>query len=108
VPLEGYPEYRAVTLDEFSRVAEEASEHRYRVTLNSHAETEAFFRHPRFNRATAEYNYDETPPDQVAENQDWTFEGTCRRYLKTVPPSKTGIELTDDEMIGVTAHIVKG
>lgn len=107
VPLTGYPEYRSVTYAEFTRLADEATEHRYKVTLNSHEETEAFFRHPNFTRATAHYNYDETPAETVAEEQDWTFEGTCRRYLKLVPPVNRGIELNDEEMLAVTDHILK-
>jgi len=107
VPLEGYPEYRSVTMPEFLKVADEKSEHRYKVTLSSHEETEAFFRHPRFNRATAHYNYDETPVEQGAEQKDWSFEGTCRRYLQTVAPSNSGIELNDDEMIEVTNHVLR-
>jgi hypothetical protein len=106
VPLEGYPEYRVVALYEFAKLAAESSEHRYRVKLNSHEETERFFQHPHFNRATAEYNYDETPPDQGAVDQDWSFEGTCRRYLKMVPPTKVGIDLSDEEMVEMTKLII--
>lgn len=106
VPLTGYPEYRVVTLDEFKKLSEQQTEHRYRVKLNSHEETEQFFQHPHFNRATAEYNYDETPAEPGAENQDWSFEGTCRRYLKMVPPAKVGIELSNDEMLEMTKLIV--
>lgn len=107
VPLSGYPEYRSVTMDEFTKLAEEASEHRYKVTLNSHEETEAFFRHPHFNRATANYNYDETPAEQSNETHDWSFDGICRRYLKQVPPSTFGIELSDDDMLGIIPHVLK-
>lgn len=106
VPLTGYPEYRSVSFAEFTALATEATEHRYKVTLNSHEETEAFFRHPQFNRATAHYNYDETPVTEIVEDKDWTFEGICRRYLKTVPPANTGIELDDNEMLEVIKHIV--
>lgn len=108
IPLTGYPEYRSISLKEFTSDAAFEGEHRYRVTLNSHEEAEAFFRHPHFNRASAHYNYDETPSEQAAENTDWSFEGTCRRYLKSVPPKKVGIDLSDDEMIDLTDQIVKG
>lgn len=108
VPLTGYPEYRQVTLAEFEKLTLKASENRYRVILNTHEEAEVFFRHPHFNRAVAEYNYDETPPEQSAEAPDWSFEGICRRYLKTVPPSKTGIELSEAEMLEMTQHILNG
>lgn len=109
VPLTGYPEYRQVTLAEFEKLPLKTTENRYRVILNSHEEAETFFRHPQFNRAVAEYNYDETPPEQQGvEAPDWSFEGTCRRYLKTVPPSKTGIELSEAEMLEMTQHILNG
>lgn len=106
VPMKGYPEYRKVTLDEFEKLAKDQSEHRYRVVLNSHEESERFFKHPLFGRAVAHYNYDETPTEQAEENPDWSFNGICRRYLKTVPPSKVGIELTEDEMLDVTQQII--
>lgn len=107
VPLEGYPEYRAVSLAEFNELSQQNTyEDRYRVTLSSHAEAEAFFRHPNFHQAAAHYNYDETPVEQSAENQDWSFDGTLRRYLQTVPPSKTGIELGDDDMLEVAKHVL--
>jgi len=108
IPLTGYPEYRAVTLAEFNAIAEDTTEHRYRVTLNNHAEAEQYFRHPHFRRASADYNYDETPAEPLVETQDWTFEGMCRRYLKLMPPANTGIEFSTEEMLDVTAQIIKG
>ena len=106
VEMTGYPHYEVVCLEDFKLLAERPDEHRYRVTLNSHEEAEEFFRHPRFNRATAEYKYDETPAEQAGVNADWSFEGTLRRYLKTVPPGKVGIEMSDDEMIEITQQII--
>lgn len=108
ITLEGYPEYRQVTMAEFEKLAEEESEHRYRVTLNSHEESERFFRHPNFNRAVAQYNYDETPAQAVDENADWSFTGILRRYLKSVPPAKVGIEISDEEMLEVSDQIIRG
>ena len=111
VPLTGYPEYKMVTMAEFEQIIFDDTpggslEHRYRVKLNSHEEAERFFQHPHFNRATAEYNYDETPPDQTEGDQDWSFEGTCRRYLKMVPPTKVNIDLSDEEMLEMTKLII--
>lgn len=107
VPLTGYPMYREVTVRDFYELADGADEHRYRVLLNSHEDTELFFKHPRFSRAAAKYNYDDTPVDQQGDTQqDWSFEGLLRRHLKVVPPKKVGIELTDDEMIEVVDHIL--
>ena len=106
LPLPGYPEYRSVALDEFKERVAEGGEHQYKVKLSSHEETEEFFRHPQCSRAVAEYNYDETPAEAGAETQDWSFAGACRRYLKTVPLAKVGIELTEDEMLEATSLIV--
>lgn len=107
IPMTGYPEYRSVSLPEFTTGAFEG-EHRYRVKLNSHEEAEQFFRHAHFNRATAEYHYDDTPAEQAEESVDWSFDGLCRRYLKKVPPSKVGIDVSDDEMLELTDQIIKG
>jgi len=107
VPLTGYPEYRLISFAEFTALVDDQSENRYRVTLSSHAESEQFFKHPLFHRVTAQYDYEETPPDQVTQNEDWSFEGICRRYLKTAPPKNVGLELTDDEMMDVAATVLK-
>ena len=108
VPLEGYPEYRHVSYAEFCALPEDTAEHRYRVRLTSHAESEQFFQHPRFNRAIAEYAYEETPAAAEKEDSaDWSFEGICRRYLKHYPPSKVGVALNEEEMIAI-AHAIIG
>lgn len=104
--LKGYPEYRKVSLTEFEKLITDQSEHRYRVVLNSHEETERFFKHPLFGRATSQYNYDETPREQVEENVDWSFNGICRRYLQTVSPAKSGITLGDDEMLEISQQVI--
>jgi DNA repair exonuclease SbcCD nuclease subunit len=107
VPLKGYPEYRSVDLAAFKQQAQAGDEHRYRVTLNSQTEAEQFFALPNCNRAVARYNYTETSEAaEQAENHDWSFEGTCRRYLKTVPPNKVGIDMSDDDMIAISAQML--
>jgi hypothetical protein len=74
--------------------------------LNSHEESELFFRHANFVRATEKYNYDETTvAKEAAEAKDWSTEGIYRRYLKTVPPEKVGIPLSDDEMLEMAREI---
>ena len=109
IPLEGYPEYRSVSLPVFKEITQQASEHRYRVILKSHAETEDFFNHPAFHRAIAEYAYDTNEPEdgQPEPEKDWTFTGTLRRYLKQVPPSGAGINLSDDEMLAIGKTIAE-
>lgn len=107
VPMQGYPEYRSVSMAEFDRLAAKQGEHRYKVKLSSHEEAEEFFKHPLFGRAVAHYAYDETPPEQAEDNSDWSFEGICRRYLKSVPPSKAGIDLSDEEMLEMSQQILR-
>lgn len=102
VPLEGYPQYRAVSLDEFKQAAQEGGEDRLRVVLKNHEEAEAFFCHPAFNRATAHYDYAETAKGEAQEEiKDWTFDGICRRYIELVPPSKIGIDFSDEDMLAI-------
>jgi hypothetical protein len=108
VPLTGYPQYRTLSLTEFMTSVGTASEDRYRVVLTSHDESEQFFRHPLFNRAVAEYKYEEQAPEEQTEQTDFSFEGTLRRYLKSVPPSKVGISLNEDEMIEMSGHVLNG
>lgn len=106
VPMEGYPVYREVTYEDFSTRKATHEEDRYRVILNSHDEAEAFFRHAEFNRATAKYNYNESTKEADPGQEDWTFEGTLRRYMKTVPLNKVGINLSEDEMLSMAEQIL--
>jgi hypothetical protein len=108
ISLSGYPQYRQITLDEFKQVAQEQSEDRYRVVLKNHEETEEFFKHPAFNRATAHYSYEEAEAETpAAQEQDWTFDGICRRYLSLVPPDKVGISLSPEEMLTIGKSIAE-
>ncbi len=107
VPMTGYPEYREITFDEFIDLKVVNAEDRYRVVLNSHEEAELFFRHENFMRATAKYNYDEAPAKEAVEASDWSTDGIIRRYMKTVPPVKVGINLSDDDMLDM-AHEIAG
>jgi DNA repair exonuclease SbcCD nuclease subunit len=107
IPMTGYPEYREIGFDDFVNLKSAHAEDRYRVVLSNHEEAESFFRHPNFYRATAKYSYDETPQTSAEgeEQQDWSFDGTLRRYMKTVPPKRVGIDLTDEEMLLMVNHI---
>lgn len=107
VPLEDYPEYRLVPWDEFKDL-EDLGEHRYRVVLTSHEQTEEFFQHHNFQLVEPVYNYDAISPEQKPENQDWSFEGICRRYMALVPPGKVGIEVDTEELLAIGTDIAKG
>lgn len=99
IPMTGYPEHRAVTLSEFQESIVTQNEDRYRVTLTSHEESEKFFAHPMFGRAVGVYSYDVPEEGEVddTETRDWSFDGTLKRYIETVPP--VGIELSEEELL---------
>jgi Calcineurin-like phosphoesterase len=97
VPLTGYPEYREVGLKQFQAESGQLTEHRYRVSINSHVEAEEFFAHPAFSRAVGVYNYDTSSDTGAApEVRDWSFGGTLERYMAQVPH---GLEVSDAEML---------
>jgi hypothetical protein len=108
VPMTGYPEYRRIPFETFAKLGAEPDEHRYKVVLTSHEETEQFFQHPRFHMAEAEYSYDAAVPEEQKQEQDWSFEGICRRFLDLVAPAKAGIELNPEEMLEIGQSIARG
>lgn len=108
VPLEGYPEYRQVTLEQFKVVSQQKTENRFKVTLTSHAEAEVFFRHPLFQQAEPVYVYEEGLPEEQKVEEDWTFEGIAKRYMALVPPSAAGIESGDAEVLEIGKMISTG
>lgn len=108
VPMTGYPEYRRVDFDEFETLPADETEHRYRVRLKDHQQTERFFQHPRFHRAEAEYTYSAAVPEEVQVEQDWSFEGTCVRYMKLVPPDKAGLAVSEPELLELGTSIARG
>jgi len=107
VPMEGYPEYRRIDFSAFTELSD-APEDRIRVRLTDHAQTEQFFQHPRFHRAEAEYAYAAAVPVEVQAAQDWSFEGTCGRYMALVPPDKAGLNVTPDDLMDIGNSIARG
>lgn len=108
IPMEGYPVYKRVSFDDFAALSNGPEENRYRVRLTDHTQTELFFQHPRFHRAEAEYAYDVTANEEAKQEQDWSFEGTCRRYLALVPPDKAGLSVSVDELLDIGSTIARG
>src|SRR5213078_511087 len=51
VPIEGFPEYRVCTLDEFKRLVDAKDEHRYQVHVRNPQEAEQYYAHPLMDRA---------------------------------------------------------
>jgi len=107
LPLLHYPEYKAVNFDEFKKAAQQSSEDRLRVVLKNHTETEAFFAHPAFGRAVAQYAYDTTQTEtgvRSNEEKNWTFDGILARYMQQVPP---GLDFSDEDMLALGQNIAK-
>jgi len=108
VHLHDYPEYFQVTLDEFKALSSLKTENRYKVTLASHAEAEDFFRHPLFHQAEPVYTYTEGLPEEQQIQEDWSFEGSAKRYIALVPPKSAGLELDDAEVLEIGKMIASG
>jgi hypothetical protein len=110
VSLDGYgfPIYRTVSAQEFIEEVQEDSEDRYKVVLASQADTEALFAHPLCNRAASEYSYTTTNSAASAPVQSWSFESVLQRWIEKNPPKQVGIDMADDEMLGIGMEISQG
>lgn len=107
VPLAGYPEYRQVAWDKF-KTLKNIEEHRYRVLLRSHEETELFFQHPLFQQVEPVYEYDAAVTEELKTEQNWTFDGIVRRYMALVPPNKIGIDIEAEEVLSFGIDLANG
>ncbi len=105
VQLNGYPRYIQLSLEEFKKAASKPSEHRYRVVLKNHAESEEFFKHPESRRAQPVYTYDQAEIEAACDKQDWSFEGTLKRWLEVAPPKSVGIDASEQELIELATSI---
>ena len=103
IEMTGFPQYRCLPWSEFKEVAKADSEDRYRVSLKSSAETEAFYAHPLSHRAEPEYNYEEVQveAEKTSKRSDWSLQASLRRYASAVNPSAKGIEMDADELVSV-------
>ena len=112
VPLQGYPRYIHASLDVFKSTYKEEDEDRWKVTLNSLAETEEFFALPYSARAEAVYNYNYKESTQENEepqpDRDWGFDASLKRWVERIPPSTVGIELANEELIEIGRQIATG
>ena len=108
VLLTGYPEYRRIDFADFQKLESVSLEHRFRVVLSTHEETEQYFQHHLFHLTEAEYAYDAAVPKEQQQERDWSFEGTCLRYMSLVPPATIGINLTAEDMLGIGQGIARG
>ena len=108
VSLPGYPEYRQVSLEQFKKTAKADEEHRYKVVLASHEEAEEYYHHPLFSRHPAIYSYSEVENPEAGVEKDWSLEGVCQRWMETLPPNKSGIELEKQELLEIGLSVANG
>jgi len=113
VPTIGFPIYRKVTLKEFVASVQEGSENRYQVVLKTAKETEIFYAHPLSNRAEPVYNYvdskqrSESSAQQDAPMSSSDMKETLGNYVKLVPPSSFGVDLSADDIVAVGLQLVE-
>lgn len=103
VPLPGYPEYHVLDYATWAHRVKSSEEHRYQVILRTVADAENFYKHPLMAQAEPVYNYDAPVgvTSEVAANQSWTLNAVLKRWLTTVPPVVSGIELPDSDVLDI-------
>lgn len=110
--LDGFPEYRQVTFEQFVECVKENSEDRYKVVLRSIAETEKFYAHPLANRADeAIYAYgrsEEIGAVEVNSEIPTSKKDILLRYMDKTPPGDIGITLDNESVLqfgeGITTY----
>lgn len=111
VPLDGFPQYRRVSWNEFTECFDSQSEDRFTVTLTSPDEAAAFYKHPYSSRAIAEYSYNVLNPElptQETAAKDWTLHAAVRRWVERKDPAKLNITSTPDDLLAFGLQIAEG
>lgn len=100
VQIEGFPEYRTVTLKEFIE-QDSTSEDRLSVILKTPQEAEEFYAHPLAPRAVSpvcQYEIVESRPS-TSPGQMVTPQAILSRYVNLNPPSAHDIALSTEDMV---------
>jgi Calcineurin-like phosphoesterase len=111
VPLDGFPKYLELNLEQFLEAVQKPSEDRYKVVLASLAETERFYAHPQANRVDEViYAYQEVFTSngdggdvEIANSK----QDIMSRYLQRNPPRSMGIDMDEAEMLGFGEQILE-
>ena len=109
VQMDGFPEYRTVTLKDFLALANPKEEHRYRVILDSVEETERFYSHPLAELAEARLTYSEEATASSSEEVQLTDDPRrlLERYVAARP--LTGLpELSSNDLVDLAMSFVGG
>lgn len=110
VPMEGFPVYRVVNFEEWSKLVTKDHEDRYQVILASSEEAEAFYQHPLMAQAEPVYNFQmsEEQKAEIATQQSITQDDMMARWMKEHDPKDFGIEATRDEVLEIGKFIANG
>lgn len=86
--IDGMPEYRQVSLEDFVSQSKKTEEHRYKVDLRSVEESATFFAHPRSSLGIPNPLYSQSKTEEVKQNLMPTSDlDLLTRYAKTRPIS---------------------
>lgn len=100
VQIDGFPEYRTVSIEEF-QAHETSSEDRLSVVLRSPQEAEAFYASPLSPRAVSPIcQYNLVPAEnEAASEQLVTPEAILSKFVKLNPPAGFDIVISDPDMV---------
>lgn len=113
VPIEGFPQYLSVNVDDFEERCTAGSEDRFKVILRSQREAAKFYTLPLAHRAEPIYDFNLTndssgSSDSASDSKNidgnidggsWNFDSVMRRYVERNTPDSNGIPATVDEMV---------
>lgn len=109
VPIEGFPQYLSVNVDEFEEICTTDTEDRFKVVLRSQQEAAKFYALPLAHRAEPIYDFDVTASPTVSEGSEkitgnitgaaWSFNSVMQRYVEQNTPESAGIPASVDEML---------
>ncbi|MGV0949205.1 MAG: metallophosphoesterase family protein [Azonexus sp.] len=113
IPVEGFPQYLEVDVQQFEELCTPESEDRFKVILRSQKEAAKFYALPLAHRAEPVYDFDvtssatgtndvEQTDENIAKNitgNAWTFDAVMKRYVERTTPESVGIPATVEEML---------
>jgi len=115
IPIEGFPIYQTVSLNEFRKLCTAETEDRFKVVLKSQTEAATFYTLPLAHRAEPIYEFTEenegpdvAPGAGASQNPKWSFNSVIQRYVERNTPDSKGIPASVEEMIdyGKTIAVV--
>lgn len=103
IRVDGFPQYRTVSLADFEKNVDESSEDRLKVVLKNPAEAERFYAHHLSHRVVEPiYDYqagvEQDSTLDAFREQHWTLDSVLMRYMARTGPGARNIQLSAEEM----------